>query len=133
MSKFFSVTHRLLNCAVVLADVVDDAWDAEGAYKAQQVSQEAECDAEDERSAECFPQGLPDQLWAQWRCALRPLREDRKKEKSARWVKYITEKWTTFRSGPSSAKFSKDLKSLKCKYKSPSIGDCGCSISCCWK
>ena len=64
--------------------MVDDAGDAEGACEAQQVGQEAECDAEDERSAECSPQGLPDQLWAQRRCALRPLREDRKKERSAR-------------------------------------------------
>lgn len=61
--RFFS-PHRLLNSAVVLADVVDDAGDAEGPGEAQQVSQEAECDAEDERSAECFPQRLPDQLWS---------------------------------------------------------------------
>lgn len=69
-------SHRLLNGAVILADVVDDARDAERTGEAQQVGQEAECDAEDERSAECFPQGLPDQLWAQGCCALRPLRED---------------------------------------------------------
>lgn len=73
--------HRLLNGAVILADVVDDARDAERTGEAQQVGQEAECDAEDERSAECFPQGLPDQLWAQGCCALRPLREDKKKRK----------------------------------------------------
>lgn len=47
--------HRLLNGAVILADVVDDARDAERTGKSQQVSQEAERDAEDERSAECFP------------------------------------------------------------------------------
>lgn len=76
--------HRLLNGAVILADVVDDARDAERTGEAQQVGQEAECDAEDERSAECFPQGLPDQLWAQGCCALRPLREDKKKEKGDR-------------------------------------------------
>lgn len=73
--------HRLLNGAVILADVVDDARDAERTGEAQQVGQEAECDAEDERSAKCFPQGLPDQLWAQGCCALRPLREDKKKRK----------------------------------------------------
>lgn len=67
--------HRLLNGAVVLADVVDDARDAEGTGEAQQVGQEAECDAENERSAERFPQGLPDQLWALGCCALRLLRE----------------------------------------------------------
>jgi len=56
--------HLRLIGAVVFADVVDDARDAERAGEAQQVGQEAECDAEDERSAECFPQGLPDPLWA---------------------------------------------------------------------
>lgn len=71
--------HRLMNGAVVLADVVDDARDAERAGEAQQVGQEAECDAEHERSAECFPQSLPDQLWALGCCVLRPLREDQKK------------------------------------------------------
>lgn len=71
--------HRLMNGAVVLANVVDDAGDAERAGEAQQVGQEAESDAEDERSAECFPQGLPDPLWALGCCALRPLREDKQK------------------------------------------------------
>lgn len=52
--------HRLLDGAVVLADVVDDAGDAEGTSKAQQVGHESECDAEHERSAEGFPQSLPD-------------------------------------------------------------------------
>ena len=47
--------YRLLDGAVVLADVVDDARDAKGTSKTQQVSQESECDAEDERSAEGFP------------------------------------------------------------------------------
>lgn len=82
--------HRLLNGAVILADVVDDARDAERTGEAQQVGQEAECDAEDERSAKCFPQGLPDQLWAQGCCALRPLREDKKKEKGGQRWKYIS-------------------------------------------
>lgn len=71
--------HRLLNGAVVLADVMDDAGDAERAGEAQQVGQEAERDAEDERSAKCFPQRLPDQLRALGCCVLRPLREDQKK------------------------------------------------------
>ena len=52
--------HRLLDGAVVLADVVDDAGDAERTGKAQQVGHESECDAEHEGSAECFPQSLPD-------------------------------------------------------------------------
>ncbi len=68
--------HRLLNGSVVLTDVVDDARDAERTGEAQQVGQEAACDTEDERSAKCFPQGLPNQLWALGCCALRPLRED---------------------------------------------------------
>lgn len=46
--------HRWLNGAIVLADVVDYARDAERTGKAQQVGQEAERDAEDERSAKCF-------------------------------------------------------------------------------
>lgn len=71
--------YRLLDGAVILADVVDNARDTEGTGEAQQVGQEAECDAEDERSAECFPQGLPDQLWAQGCGALRPLSKDKKK------------------------------------------------------
>ena len=52
--------HRLLDGAVVLADVVDDAGDAERTGKAQQVGHESECDAEHERSSEGFPQSLPD-------------------------------------------------------------------------
>lgn len=56
--------HRRLNGAVVLADVVHDARDAERAGEAQKVGHEAECDAEDERSAKRFPQCLPDQLWS---------------------------------------------------------------------
>lgn len=75
--------HRLLNGAVVLADVMDDAGDAQWAGEAKQVGQETECDAEDEGSAECFPQGFPDQLWALGCCALRPLR-DGKKERGDR-------------------------------------------------
>lgn len=48
-------SHRLLNGAIVSADVVNDARDAERASKAQQVGHEAERDAEDERPAESFP------------------------------------------------------------------------------
>lgn len=66
-------SHRLLNGAVVLADVVDDARDAERTGKAQQVCQEAERNAEDKRSAKCSPQGLPDPLRALGGCSLRPL------------------------------------------------------------
>lgn len=65
--------HRLLDGAVILADVVNDARDAERTGEAQQVGQEAEGDAEDERSAERPPQGLPDGRRAR-RCRdLRPL------------------------------------------------------------
>lgn len=78
MAKWLS-SHRRLNGAIVLADVVDDARDAEGSGKTQQVSQEAECNAEDKRSAKCFPQGLPDPLWTLGRCSLRPLIKDKKK------------------------------------------------------
>lgn len=53
-SKAISHPHRWLNGAIVLADVVDNARDAERTGKAQQVGQEAERDAEDERSAKCF-------------------------------------------------------------------------------
>lgn len=70
------MSHRRLNGAVVLADVVDDARDAKRTGEAQQVGQEAECDAEDERSAECFPQGLPDPFWTLGCHALRPLKKD---------------------------------------------------------
>lgn len=70
--------HRLLNGAVVLANVVDDARNAERTGEAQQVSQEAECDTEDKRSAERFPQSLPDPLWALGGRPLRPLKKDLK-------------------------------------------------------
>lgn len=71
--------HRWLNGAIVFADVVDYARDAERTGKAQQVGQEAERDAEDERSAECFSQGLPDPLWTLQCYALRPLKGNKKK------------------------------------------------------
>lgn len=67
--------HRRLNGAVVPADVVHNSGDAEGAGEAQQVGQEAECDAEDERSAKGLPQGLPDHLGTQRRRSLGPLKE----------------------------------------------------------
>lgn len=67
--------YRLLNGAVILADMVDDAGDAERAGEAQQVSQEAECDAENKRSAERFPQSLPNRCRAKGCCALWPLRK----------------------------------------------------------
>lgn len=73
--------YRWLNGAVVLADVMDDARDTERTGEAQQVSQEAECDAEDKGSAKCFPQGLPDPLGALGCCSLRPLRKDQKKKR----------------------------------------------------
>ena len=73
--------HRPLNGAVVFADVVDDARNAERTGKAQQVGQEAERDAEDERFAKCFPQGLPDLLWTLGCCCLRPLKKDKKKDR----------------------------------------------------
>lgn len=72
-------SHRWLDGAVVLADVVDDAGDAERTGEAQQVGQEAECDAEDERLAKRFPQRSPDPLWSLGRCALRPLRGGKRK------------------------------------------------------
>lgn len=72
--------YRLLNGAVILADVVDDAGDAERAGEAQQVGQEAECDAEDKRSAKRFPQGLPNRRRAKGCCALRPLRKKKEME-----------------------------------------------------
>lgn len=97
--------YRLLDGAVIFADVVDNARDTEGTSKAQQISQEAECDAEDERSAKGFPQGLPDQLRAQGCSALRPLSADTKKSGkiSACRVKYMEEKSTTPRCQLSSA------------------------------
>lgn len=75
----WSSPHRLLYGAVVLADVVHDARDAERPGETQQVGQEAECDAEDERPAKRFPQGLPDPLWTLGRRALRPLKKEKKK------------------------------------------------------
>lgn len=58
---------------------MDDAGDAQRADEAQQVCQEAERDAEDERSAERFPQGLPDPLWTLRGCALRLLKGKKKR------------------------------------------------------
>jgi len=69
-----AVPHRLLNGTIVFADMVNDARDAEGSNKAQQISQEAESDTEDETSAESFPQGQPDPLWTLGCCALRTLK-----------------------------------------------------------
>lgn len=69
----------MLNGAIVFADVVYNARDAERASEAQQVSHETKCNAEDERSAEGFSQGLPDPFWTQWCCALRSLEDDTKK------------------------------------------------------
>lgn len=66
-------THRLLDGPIVFADVVHDSRDAERSNEAQQVSQDPEHDAEDERPAEGLPQGLPDPLWAWGGCALGPL------------------------------------------------------------
>lgn len=85
--------YRLLDGAVIFADVVDNARDTEGTGEAQQVGQEAECDAEDKRPAECFPQGLPDQLRAQGCGALWSLSADTKKSGkiSACRVKYMEE------------------------------------------
>lgn len=65
-----------MNGAVVLADVVDDARDAERTGKTQQVGQEAECDAEDKRPAKRFPQGLPDPLRTLWGSPRRSLKKD---------------------------------------------------------
>lgn len=54
-SALWDSSHRLLNGAIVFADVVNDPRDAEGAGEAQQVGHEAERDAEDEGPAERFP------------------------------------------------------------------------------
>lgn len=69
--------HRRLNGAVIPADVVHNSGDAEGASEAQQVSQEAECDAEDERPAKGLPQSLPDHLWTRRCRSRRSLKEHR--------------------------------------------------------
>ena len=58
--------------------MVDDARDAERTGEAQQVGQEAECDAEDKTPAKRFPQGLPDPLRTLGGCPLRPLKKDLK-------------------------------------------------------
>lgn len=60
--------------------MVHDAGDAEGADEAQQVGQETECDAEDERPSEGLPQSLPDQLWTKRRRGLRPLKGREKQQ-----------------------------------------------------
>lgn len=77
------LAHRRLNGAVISADVVHNSGDAEGAGEAQQVGQEAECDAEDERSAKGLPQGLPDHLWTQRRGSLGPLKEHRGRKRAS--------------------------------------------------
>lgn len=83
-----SSPHRLLNGSVVLADVVDDARDAQRTGESQQVGQEAERDAEDKRSAKCFPQSLPDHLRAQGSRALRPLRGHKSEAQSLRRIRF---------------------------------------------
>ena len=77
-------SHRGLDGAVVLADVVHDARDTERPGEAQQVGQEAEGDAEDEGPPEGLPQGPPDLLGPQGDGALGPLGGDERGSKDGR-------------------------------------------------
>lgn len=80
----------MLDGTIVFADVVNDAGDAERAGEAQQVSHDAERDAEDERPAESFPQSQPDPLRTLRCSALRLLSERSTKKKQTTGIKVIS-------------------------------------------
>lgn len=85
------LTHRLLDGPIVFADVVHDPRDAERPNEAQQVSQDPEHDAEDERPAEGLPQGLPDPLWTRGGCTQRPLGGGQKKRRISEHLAHRSE------------------------------------------